>query len=289
MSLRRCASQPVWCHHGNFTCTSCFHFYSLNTQKRVEGVQRTLQTFHLYKEEYYWKVLPCIKHTVGAGSGLQPSGLNFPWCTELLSIWKHSLMLVTSSAYSLSCSLCLLLMNDVYSWTSTDLHDLAVLAAVQRVELIGFIVVWRDGSMRGRPPQLAFPLVEGFTGLGFSAAQWLGQRWLQHQRQLRLQQKTIHVIVFFRNKSECHWVQDDSVRSPTFSLCFLFFPFLVFDSVTSACWPAAFSLLCVSSAAEALSCRIQRKRSGFGEATSRTFQNHTLTAQWTANDNISPC
>lgn len=56
--------------------------------------------------------------------------------------------------------------------------------------------------------------------------------------------------------------KSEVIQEATFSFCFLFFPFLVFDSVTSACLQATLSLLCVSSAADALSCRKHRGRGG---------------------------
>lgn len=81
--------------------------------------------------------------------------------------------------------------NNLYSdWTGkclcTYLHDLAILAAVQRVQLIGFIVVWRDGCMKWGSLQFAFPLVKGFDVPGLSAAEGVRQRWLKHQQHLRL-------------------------------------------------------------------------------------------------------
>ena len=66
------------------------------------------------------------------------------------------------------------------------LHDLAILAAVQCVKLIGFKVVWWGGCMRGDSTQFTLPPMKDFNGPGLSAAKWLRQKRLQQQQQFRL-------------------------------------------------------------------------------------------------------
>lgn len=61
----------------------------------------------------------------------------------------------------------------------TYLHDLAVLVAVQRVQLIGLQVVRRDSRVEGGSPVFVLLLVEGFAVSGLSAPQGVGQRGLQ--------------------------------------------------------------------------------------------------------------
>lgn len=56
----------------------------------------------------------------------------------------------------------------------TYLHDFAILAPVECVELISFIVVRWNGSIRGGSMCFVFPP-------DLSAAQRFGQRWLPKQ------------------------------------------------------------------------------------------------------------
>lgn len=86
------------------------------------------------------------------------------------------------------------------------LHDLAILAAVQCVQLIGFIVMWRDGCMKGGSSQFTLPLVKGFTVLGLSAAERVRQRRLKHQQHLRLviiPPATSPTVTLFLNEHQC--------------------------------------------------------------------------------------
>lgn len=72
-----------------------------------------------------------------------------------------------------------------YECLCTHLHDLAIPAAVQRVELVGFKVMWRDRRMKGGSLHFVFSLLKGFAVSGLSTAQGVRQRGLQHQQHLR--------------------------------------------------------------------------------------------------------
>lgn len=72
-----------------------------------------------------------------------------------------------------------------YECLGTHLHDLAIPAAEQRVELVGFKIMWRDGRMKDGSLHFVFPLVKGSAVSGLSATQWVRQRGLQHQQHLR--------------------------------------------------------------------------------------------------------
>lgn len=58
------------------------------------------------------------------------------------------------------------------------LHDFSILAAVQRVELKGFKVVWRNGSISGSSLQFIFALAKWLTVPGFSTLEGVSQKWL---------------------------------------------------------------------------------------------------------------
>lgn len=73
----------------------------------------------------------------------------------------------------------------VSAHTVQYLHDLAVLAAVQCVKLIGFKVVWRHGCMGGDSSQFTLPPVQGFAGPGLSAAEGVRKNGLQQQQHSR--------------------------------------------------------------------------------------------------------
>lgn len=77
----------------------------------------------------------------------------------------------------------------------THLHDLAIFSSVQRVQLVGFEVVWRDGCIRRGSTQFTFPLINGFAVSGLSAAQRVGQRWLQWYFLARLALATGHCFL----------------------------------------------------------------------------------------------